>query len=74
MAVWDHLAKLAEQRAPGTKVTALIREAIHKTYFGDDPNGGTVVPSDPTIPSSPYRLQEITALRAAEEPKKSRTQ
>lgn len=33
MAVWDHLAKLAEQRAPGTKVTSLIREAIHEVYF-----------------------------------------
>jgi predicted DNA-binding protein len=39
MAVWDHLSKLAEQRAPGTKVTSLIREAIHEVYFDRPPNG-----------------------------------
>jgi predicted DNA-binding protein len=33
--VWDHLNSLAEKRGPGTKVTSLIREAIHKTYFGN---------------------------------------
>jgi len=28
-----HLEKLANQRGPGTKLSDLAREAIHKTYF-----------------------------------------
>jgi len=28
----NHLETIAQRRGPGTKVTALIREAIYKTY------------------------------------------
>ena len=28
----DHLKSIAHRRGPGTKVTALIREAIYQTY------------------------------------------
>ncbi len=48
----SHLEVLAEQRGPGTKLSDLAREAIHKIYFASYP---------------------ITALRAAEAPKKSRS-
>lgn len=47
-----HLETIAKKRGPGTKVTALIREAIYQTY--------------PMFP-----ITEVTALRAAETPKKS---
>ena len=69
--MWEHLAKLAKERGPGTKVTALIREAVHKNYFGGDLEGGSSVPPTPVPPPEPYPISEITALRAAEAPKKS---
>ncbi len=69
--MWDHLVALANKRAPGTKPSLLIREAIQKTYFPEDPDGGTgVIPPIITPPSGPYPITEITALRVAEEPKK----
>lgn len=68
--MWDHLSVVAEQRAPGTKVTALIREAIHQVYFGGDPDGGSAAKITPIPPTGPYPIPEVTALRAAEEPKK----
>ena len=61
MEVWEHLSRLAAKRAPGTKPSHLIREAIQRTFFHDP---------DET-PATTYRLQEVTALRAAEAPKKS---
>jgi hypothetical protein len=71
--MWDHLSTLATKRAPGTKVTHLIREAIQRTFYSEG-EGGSGITMPPAPPVDPYRLQEITALRAAEEPKKSRTQ
>jgi hypothetical protein len=67
----DHLAVLASQRGPGTKLSDLAREAIHKTYFGGDPSGGAGIPPQPDNPDSPYPITEITSLRAAENPKKA---
>jgi hypothetical protein len=69
----DHLAVLATQRGPGTKLSDLAREAIHKTYFGGDPSGGAGIPPRPDNPDGPYPLAKVTALRAAEVPKKSAT-
>jgi hypothetical protein len=69
----DHLEVLAKKRGPGTKLSDLAREAIHSTYFGDDPEGSSGVGGHGPSPSGPYPIQEITALRAAEKPRKSRT-
>jgi hypothetical protein len=62
---WEALAKLARARSSKTKVVDLIYEAIEKTYFMPDPE-----PSE----LSPYPITEVTALRAAEAPKKSANQ
>jgi hypothetical protein len=59
--MWDHLSNLAAKRAPGTKVTHLIREAIQRSFFADPDEA----------PATTYRLQEVTALRADEASKKS---
>lgn len=71
MDMWEHLVQLANKRAPGTKPSLLIREAIQKTYFPDDPNGGTEVTGAGSPPPPPYPISEVTASRAAETPKKS---
>jgi hypothetical protein len=68
----SHLELLANRRGPGTKLSDLAREAIHNTYFGDDPDGSLGSPYLPDPPSGPYPIPEITALRAAEVPKKAR--
>jgi len=39
--MWDHLATLAAKRAPGTKVTHLIREAIQRNFFAGSEEGNT---------------------------------
>lgn len=53
--MYQHLQKLAAERAPGTTPALLIREAIYRTY------------------PLTYPVEEITALQAAEEPKKAAT-
>lgn len=58
----SHLQSLANQRGPGTKLSDLAREAIHQVYFSEDNRVGT----------GTYHVQEVTALRAAEAPKKAR--
>jgi hypothetical protein len=37
--MWDHLSTLAAKRAPGTKVTHLIREAIQRTFYSEGEAG-----------------------------------
>jgi hypothetical protein len=37
--MWDHLSTLATKRAPGTKVTHLIREAIQRTFYSEGEAG-----------------------------------
>jgi hypothetical protein len=39
--MWDHLSTLAAKRAPGTKVTHLIREAIQRSFFAESEEGHT---------------------------------
>jgi hypothetical protein len=39
--MWDHLSTLAAKRAPGTKVTHLIREAIQRSFFAESEDGHT---------------------------------
>lgn len=69
----DHLDVLAKKRGPGTKLSDLAREAIHQVYFGGDPDGGSAAKITPIPPTGPYPIPEVTALRAAEEPKKKGT-
>ena len=59
----DHLQFLAKKEGSGVKVAALIRRAIEAAYFQTEKS-----------PAIAYPIPEITALRAAEEPKKSRNQ
>jgi hypothetical protein len=53
-----HLQALARAEGSGVKVSALIRRAIEKEYF-------------PKASPLTYPITEITALRAAEDPKKA---
>lgn len=71
--MWEHLVDLANKRAPGTKPSLLIREAIQKTYFPEDPNGGHGQPPIAPPPPTPCPITEITALRAAEGAKRSKS-
>ena len=37
---YEHLEKLAAARAPGTKISSLIREAIKEVYFSQPNTNG----------------------------------
>jgi len=52
------LERLAREEGPGVTVSDLVRRAVHHVYFKEK--------------VTLYPLEEISALRAAEEPKKSR--
>jgi hypothetical protein len=53
------LERMAREEGPGVTISDLVRRAIHHVYFKEN--------------TTLYPLEEITALRAAEMPKKSIT-
>lgn len=53
------LERMAAEEGPGVTVSDLVRRAVHHVYFKEK--------------TTLYPLEEVTALRAAEEPKKAAT-